>query len=188
MVAGFNGAEIVFSQKPFVGGGGQPEDFLASKRLVAENLLSGEIEASRHGGEVEPGIDQGDVAAVGMVALPDFVIHQHTVGRSETRVGGRGRAQRTPANQHAHPHGVHTVRKIEGEFRHVGDDPTQAGKGDFGVDRFAILDHLRNAGQIERVVFGAPSSPGDGSQTLDSAAGEFTDAAGFDPLITEEWE
>jgi hypothetical protein len=70
----------------------------------------------------------------------------------------------------------------------VRDDPAQTGEGDFGVDCFAILDQICYAGQIERVVFGTPSGLGDGSQPFNSAAGELTDAAGFDPLIPEERE
>ena len=64
----------------------------------------------------------------------------------------------------------------------------RSGKRNLRVHRFAILDQIRDACKIERMIFGAPSGLGDGPQTLDSAARELTDAAGFQPLIAEEWK
>ena len=62
----------------------------------------------------------------------------------------------------------------------------EIGQRDFRVHRFAVLDQVGDARQVQRVVLGAPAGPGDRAQALDASAREFRDAAGPDPVVAEE--
>ena len=64
VVADFNRAKIVLPDEPFVGGCSQPEHLLTHERLIAQDLLSGEISARYDRKDVQPRIDDCDVAAV----------------------------------------------------------------------------------------------------------------------------
>src|SRR5437867_688210 len=69
MVTDLDGADILLPDKPFVGGRSKPERLLAREHLVAEDRLPSEIPASNDCVQIQPRIDDRDVAAVGVVAL-----------------------------------------------------------------------------------------------------------------------
>src|SRR5262245_29997205 len=68
-VSDLDRSKVVLPDEPLVRGRGEPEHLLTRQRLSAENRLPREVVAGDDGVEVQPRVDDGDVAAVGVVAF-----------------------------------------------------------------------------------------------------------------------
>ncbi len=149
--------------------------------MIAEDRLAGKVAASDHRGEIEPRVDHGDVAAIGVIANVDPVIDQHPIRRTDVHPG----AQRPPADEDAHTKRVCSIGELHRELGHMRDDPAQVADGNLAVHRLAIRDQSRRTGKVQRVIFSAPSRACDRAETVHATAGEFADPAGLQPFVAE---
>ena len=94
-------------------------------------------------------------------------------------------AQWAPADKDAHAERVCSIGEVHRELRYVRDDPAQARDRNLAIHRLAIGDQGGRAGEVQRVIFSAPSRARDRAQAVHATAGELADPAGLQPFVAE---
>ena len=125
-----------------------PRQGLTLVDQIAAQVLAGDDRV-----EVEPRVDDGDVAAVGVVADIDPAVEDRPVRRAY--FGARPR--RAPSDLQSAAERLELVDVIQGDERHVGDDPTQVGDRELLVDESVAVDLRLEVGRAQRMALGTPA-------------------------------
>jgi hypothetical protein len=82
VVPDLDGADIVLSDEPLVCDGREPHRLLPRQGLTLVDQIAAQVLASDDRVEVEPRVDDGDVAAVGVVTDIDPAVEDRPVRRA----------------------------------------------------------------------------------------------------------